>query len=109
MMRGGSASLMRRMSQDPDVAEHQLTQGVLRRILRFAKPYRAMITVFIVLVVSPSALAVTPPLLFKLIIDEGVLKQNRPLLIMLGATVAGTRGAAGGDRPGAALVLLQDR
>ena len=47
MMRGGGASLMRRMTQDPDVANHQLTQGVLRRILRFAKPYRAMITVFI--------------------------------------------------------------
>jgi ATP-binding cassette subfamily B protein len=89
MMRGGGASLMRRMSQDPDVAGHQLTQGVLRRILRFAKPYRTMITVFVVLVVISSALAVTPPLLFKLIIDEGVLKQNRPLLIMLGATVAG--------------------
>jgi len=89
MMRGGGASLMRRMSQDPDVAGHQLTHGVLHRILRFAKPYRKMITVFVVLVVISSALAVTPPLLFKLIIDEGVLKQNRPLLIMLGATVAG--------------------
>ena len=89
MMRGGSASLMRRMTQDPDVADHQLTQGVLRRILRFAKPYRAMITVFIVLVVISSALAVTPPLLFKQIIDEGVLEQNRPLLIKLSAMVAG--------------------
>ena len=89
MMRGGSASLMRRMTQDPDVADHQLTQGVLRRILRFAKPYRAMITVFIVLVVISSALAVTPPLLFRQIIDEGVLEQNRPLLIKLSAMVAG--------------------
>ena len=89
MMRGGNMSLMRRMAADPEVAQHQLTRGVVRRILAFAKPYRGLIIVFIGLVVLSSALAVAPPLLFKLIIDEGVLKQNRQLVIILGATVAG--------------------
>jgi len=89
MMRGGGAGLMRRMSQDPDVRQHQLTSGVVPRILRFAKPYRRLIIVFIALVVVSSALAVTPPLLFKEIIDEGVLKGNRRLLVILGSTIAG--------------------
>src|SRR6478609_1479471 len=88
MMRGGGAGLMRRMSQDPDIRQHQLTSGVVRRILRFAKPYRRLIIMFISLVVVSSALAVTPPLLFKEIIDEGVLKGNRRLLVILGSTVA---------------------
>ena len=35
-----------------------------------------------------SGLAVTPPLLFKQIIDEGVLKGNRELLIILASAVA---------------------
>ena len=74
---------MRRMSTDPEIAQHQLTRGVVRRILAFARPYRALITVFVGLVVISSALAVTPPLLFKVIIDDGVLQGNRPLLIML--------------------------
>ncbi len=87
-MRAGGGPLMRRMSQDPDVARHRLTKGVLRRILRFARPYRALIIVFIGLIVVSAALAVTPPLLFRLIIDEGVLKGNRRLLITLAATVA---------------------
>ena len=74
MMRGGGGgSLMRRMSTDPEIASHRLTRGVVRRIFAFARPYRGLITVFIGLVVISSALAVTPPLLFKLIIDEGVL------------------------------------
>ena len=79
---------MRRMAADPEVTQHRLTRGVVRRILAFAKPYRGLIIVFIGLVVVSSALAVAPPLLFKLIIDEGVLKQNRQLVVILGITVA---------------------
>ncbi|HEY5820662.1 MAG TPA: ABC transporter ATP-binding protein [Propionibacteriaceae bacterium] len=88
-MRAGGAPLMRRMSQDPDVAKHRLSEGVVWRILRFARPYRALIIVFIGLVVLSSALAVAPPLLFKEIIDEGVLKGNRRLLVTLASTIAG--------------------
>ncbi len=88
MMRGGSMGLMRRMGQDPDLADHRLTKGVLRRILRFARPYRSLILVFVGLVVLTSALAVTPPLLFKEIIDQGVLQGNRRLLVVLGSAVA---------------------
>ncbi|HYP44299.1 MAG TPA: ABC transporter ATP-binding protein [Propionibacteriaceae bacterium] len=87
-MRGGNAGLMRRMNQDPDVADHRLSKGVLWRILRFARPYRSLIIVFVALVVVSAALAVTPPLLFKEIIDEGVLKGNRRLVIWLASAVA---------------------
>ncbi len=88
MVRGGNFSLMRRMSTDPEVAAHRLTRGVWRRILAFARPYRTLIIVFVGLIVLSSALAVAPPLLFKSIIDDGVLGGNRPLLIGLAITVA---------------------
>ena len=87
--------MMRRLGQDPEVAQHRLTKGVLPRILRFARPYRVLITVFVVLVIISSALAVTPPLLFKQIIDEGVLKGDRRLLITLAVTVAALAVAQG--------------
>jgi ATP-binding cassette, subfamily B, bacterial len=89
MTRGASMGLMRRMSQDPDIAQHQLSPGVVWRVLRFAKPYRLLITVFVVLVVISAALAVAPPLLFGEIIDQGVLQGDRRLLIILSLTVAG--------------------
>ncbi len=88
MMRGGAGGLMRRMSRDPEMASHQLTKGVFWRILRFAKPYRTLISIFIVLVIVSAGLAVAPPLLFKEIIDEGVLKGDRSLVIRLAITVA---------------------
>ena len=78
MMRGGNMSLMRRMSADPEIASHQLTRGVVRRILSFAGPYRTLIIVFVGLVAISSALAVTPPLLLKVIIDDGVLQGTGP-------------------------------
>ena len=86
-MRTGGG-VMRRMSQDPEVAAHRLSRGVLRRILRFARPYRGLITLFVSLVAVTSALAVTPPLLFKEIIDQGVLQGDRRLLVILAVTVA---------------------
>ena len=86
-MRSG-ASLMRRMSQDPEVARHRLTHGVLRRIVRFARPYRRLIVLFVSLIVVGSALPVVQPLLFREIIDRGVLQGNRPLLVRLAVTLA---------------------
>ena len=81
--------LWRRMSQDPDVAEHQLSPGVVWRVLRFAKPYRVLISIFVVLVILMSALSVAPPLLFRQIIDNGILQGDRRVVIILSLTVAG--------------------
>ena len=88
-MRGGGAGLMRRISPDPEVSDHRLSRGVVRRVLRFGRPYRGLIAVFLLLVIITAALAVTPPLLFKSIIDEGVLKGNRSLVLALAGVVAG--------------------
>jgi ATP-binding cassette subfamily B protein len=86
-MRSGGG-LMRRMAQDPDVAQHRLSRGVGRRILRFARPYRRLIALFVALIAVGSALAVAPALLFKEIIDRGVLAGDRRLLVLLAVTLA---------------------
>jgi ATP-binding cassette, subfamily B, bacterial len=88
MNRAVGMGLMRRMSQDPDIAQHQLSPGVVWRVLRFAKPYRFLITIFVATVVVMSALGVAPPLLFKQIIDEGILQGDRRVVIILSVTVA---------------------
>lgn len=87
-MTRSSAVLMRRMGQDPEVASHALSKGVLRRTLHFGRPYRGLISLFVVLVVIAAGLAVAPPLLFKVLIDEGVLAGNRNLVIEVALVVA---------------------
>jgi ATP-binding cassette subfamily B protein len=81
--------MMRRMSQDPDIVQHQLSPGVVRRVLRFAKPYRSLIAVFVALVVILATLAVAPPLLFREIIDQGVLQGDRRVVIIVSLILAG--------------------
>ena len=87
-MMGAGARTMHRMSRSDDVSGHRLAPGTVSRILRFARPYRRMIIAFVVLVVIDAALAVAPPLLFKEIIDRGVLGGDRRLVIILAVVVA---------------------
>jgi ATP-binding cassette subfamily B protein len=85
-MAGGGT--LRRMGQDPEMAGHQLSPGIKRRILAFARPYTRLVVLFVLLIATASALAVAPPLLFKEIIDRGVLGGDRRLLVQLSIVVA---------------------
>ena len=88
MSQHASGRLMRSMSHsDPDLAHQRLAPGLLRRILTFATPYRKLIAFFVGLVVVSAALAVTPPLLFKEIIDRGVLGGDASLVVRLALVV----------------------
>lgn len=80
--------MMRQLSQDRSVMEHQLTRGTFRRVLGYAARYRVRIIVFIVTIAATAGLSVVPPLLFKRIIDQGVLGGNTRLVIILAVVVA---------------------
>ncbi len=84
----GPAARMLRRTGAPDLEDHQLSRGLLLRILAFARPYWKLISVFLALVIITSTLAVAPPLLFKRIIDDGVLAGDRRTVIVLASLVA---------------------
>lgn len=79
---------MRRMSRGNDVGDHRLAKGTTRRVLGYAQPFSGTIVLFLVVTILMAALAVTPPLLFKEIIDQGVLTGNKKLVIQLALVVA---------------------
>jgi ATP-binding cassette subfamily B protein len=85
-MGGGGMGSWRR--QDMSVLDRKLTKGTLRRILRFAKPFRLHISVFLVLVVVSAFLVIASPLLFKKIVDDGITKGNAGLVTALALVVA---------------------
>ncbi|MGH3343164.1 MAG: ABC transporter ATP-binding protein [Carbonactinosporaceae bacterium] len=88
---GGGAgwSTMRSYLRDESVKHQKLAPGTLRRIGGFARPFAPLIAVLLVLVVVDAVLIVVPPLLFKRIIDEGVLKGDGTLVTALALVVAG--------------------
>ncbi|MEP6761543.1 MAG: ABC transporter ATP-binding protein, partial [Sporichthyaceae bacterium] len=77
------------MTRDGDVAKRKLAPGTIPRIIEFARPYRREITIFLVLVVLDSILVVALPLLFKVVIDEGVSKGNKGVVVKVALAVAG--------------------
>jgi ATP-binding cassette subfamily B protein len=87
-------SMMRSFRRDPSVAEQKLAPGTVKRITRFAAPYRRELTLFLVLIVLAAFLAVLNPLIFKKIIDDGI-GTNPPetgdpgLVVALALLVAG--------------------
>ncbi|WP_249997969.1 ABC transporter ATP-binding protein [Actinoplanes sp. M2I2] len=58
-----SWSMLRSIQNSDRVAEHRLRQGTTRRILRYARPYRRDILVFLITVVLAAGIGVATPLL----------------------------------------------
>ena len=69
---------MRSLMKDSSVRHHKLSAGTLRRILGFARPYRGYLAFFLVLVAFDAAIGAVTPLLFKAIIDKGIVAGPRP-------------------------------
>ena len=67
----------------------RLAPGTTRRIVGFARPYRKLIIAFLVTVVLDAMTVVVTPLLFKVIIDQGVAKGSTTVVMWTAAGVAG--------------------
>jgi len=67
-----SFSMMRSFRRDSSISDTKLAPGTVRRIARFAAPYRRDLTVFLVLIVVAAFVTVLNPLIFKKIIDDGI-------------------------------------
>jgi ATP-binding cassette subfamily B protein len=85
--RGGGRG-MGTFLKDSSVKEHHLARSTLRRVLAFARPYRARLVFFLVLLAIDAAAGAATPLLFRHLIDDGITAGDRRLVVLL-ATAAG--------------------
>ena len=74
---------------DRSVGKQKLAPGTARRIVRFAAPYRRPLTVFLVLIVIDAVVGALLPLVFKAIIDRGVVPRDGGVVTELAFVVAG--------------------
>ncbi|WP_433167010.1 ABC transporter ATP-binding protein [Kribbella sp. CA-247076] len=79
---------MRSLLKDSSVRNHKLSAGTFRRILTFAVPYRRYLAVFLLLVAIDAAAGAATPLLFREIIDRGIVPGNTRLVVWLSLLVA---------------------
>ena len=73
----------RSMTADPSVKEQKLKPGTVKRIFKFALPYRTNIFIFLATVVVDAALVVATPLLLKQLIDDGVIPKDGAVVTKL--------------------------
>jgi ATP-binding cassette subfamily B protein len=74
--------------RDSSVVESQLKPGTVRRIVRFAAPYRRQLVWFVLLIVLDAAIGAVNPLIFRAIIDDGIAKHKVGLTELLAVVVA---------------------
>jgi ATP-binding cassette subfamily B protein len=80
-MGAGGWHTMRSFTQDRAVAKQKLAPGTIKRIALFAKPYRALITVLLILLAVDAALGTVTPLLVREILNKGI-GGHRPHLVI---------------------------
>jgi ATP-binding cassette, subfamily B, bacterial len=86
---GGYAGIMRSMRRDDSVTEQRVTKGTTRRMFQFARPYRRILAFFLVVVVIEAVVGIINPLLFRDIINNGIIHHNKSLIIALALVAAG--------------------
>ena len=77
----------RSLTQDQSVKNQKLKPGTLKRIARFAIPYKVSLTFFLITVVIDAFLVVATPLLLRKLIDDGVIPKNGELVTKLAFAV----------------------
>ncbi|MDT7547916.1 MAG: ATP-binding cassette, subfamily bacterial [Actinomycetota bacterium] len=91
---GSPMQMMRSFSRDSAVVGKKLAPGTIRRIARFASPYKRQLIAFLVVIVIDAIVAIAPPLVLAKIIDDGIgtnpPQTGRPGLVLgLALFVAG--------------------
>ncbi len=80
--------MMRGLAKDRDVLDVRLAPGTTRRVMRYARPYRSSIGLFLLIVVLDAAIVVAVPLLLRDLVDNGVTPKDSALVVRLALVVA---------------------
>ncbi|HTX14586.1 MAG TPA: ABC transporter ATP-binding protein [Candidatus Baltobacteraceae bacterium] len=80
-------SSMRSFGQDASVVKQTVRPGTAKRMLRFALPYSWLLALFLAVVIVDAVVGIVNPLIFRDIINNGILKGNAPLIVRLAVLV----------------------
>ena len=88
---GGPAGwqLMHSFRRDSSVTERRLPPGTIRRIARFASPYKRQLGWFLLLVMVDAVIGAAQPWIYKAIIENGIQEHRRDLVVGLALLIAG--------------------
>ncbi len=82
---------MRSFMQDASVVKQKVRPGTAKRMVRFAVPYANLLAIFLFIVILDAGIGIVNPLIYRQIINNGILKGNATLIIRF-AVLAGILG-----------------
>jgi ATP-binding cassette subfamily B protein len=88
MAHGPGFMMARGFRMDPSITKQKLKPGTVRRIARYARPYRWLMVAFLIATSVDALITVVNPLLLRDIIDHGILAKNTELVVTLAVVVA---------------------
>src|SRR5580693_10389055 len=80
---------MRGFSRDPSVTKQRLKKGTVRRISRYARPYRWDLLIFLLAAALDAVVTVSYPILLGVIIDKGIIPKRTDVVLTLAGVVVG--------------------
>src|SRR5215475_10326639 len=79
----------RSFTKDNEVLKHKLAPGTVQRILKIGRPYYGILGFFLLLVVLDAAAGVVNPLIYRQLINRGVLGGDIRRVVELSLLAAG--------------------
>ena len=80
------------LGQDASVLKKKVKPGTATRTLAFAVPYSGLLALFLLIVILGAGISIASPLIYRQIINDGILKGNSSLIIQRALLVAALGG-----------------
>ncbi|MER5494286.1 ABC transporter ATP-binding protein [Streptomyces sp. NPDC002490] len=88
MMAGAGPQMMvRGFGSDSGLTRQKIKPGTVPRILPYLRPYRRTVSLLMFITVLEAGITIASPLLFKVLIDEGILPRDRAVVITVAVVV----------------------
>ncbi len=91
----GMMRSMRSLAADASVINQKVRPGTTKRMLKFAMPYAWLLGLFLLVVIVDAFVGIINPLIYRDIINNGILKGNAALIVKL-AILVGVLGIVDG-------------
>ena len=75
--------------KDETVLQHKVAPGTVRKVVQFGRPYAGILSLFLGLVVLDAAAGVVNPLIYRQLINHGILAGQAGVVIRLALIAAG--------------------
>jgi ATP-binding cassette subfamily B protein len=89
MIHGPGIGMARGFRMDPNVTKQKIKKGTVRRIARFARPYRLQLSIFLFVTAIDAVITVVNPLLLRALIDRGIIGRDEGIVIAIALIAVG--------------------